>query len=100
MEILHFVTETWLAVCIGVIAGILVANYLLVAIQHCRYGGWPAIWKQKGRASVCRDISPREAQDMLEESAARVVLLKDAASSDGWINGNRHVSIRPGGVVI
>ncbi|MEW5984997.1 MAG: hypothetical protein AB1791_00020 [Chloroflexota bacterium] len=85
-EILDFIIQTLLAELIVVVAGFLLANYILTYVDKRRFGGWKALVTRQGKTLVERPISPHKAKELLQEPADLVVFLKGVVSSYETIN--------------
>ena len=85
-EILQFIWQSLLQEFIVVVVGVLVANYLLAAIDRRRFGGWQVQITRNGQEITHRDVSARKAKDVLEESADLSVLLKGIISPYAHLN--------------
>lgn len=86
MQILDFITQALLGELIVVVAGILFAYIIKKQYDNWRYGRYSVRILQNGEEKVNRPISPRKAEEVLNESADLAVFLKGVASPYGWIN--------------
>lgn len=87
MELLRFIYEVLLGELVIVIVGVLFANFIKSRWDTWRYGGWRVLVKDvDGTALVSREVSPRKAQEVLDEPADLAVFLKGVASSYATLN--------------
>ena len=85
MQILNFIAQTLLGELIVVIAGVLFAYIIKEQYDKWRYGRYRVCILQDGQEKVNRPISPRKAQESLDEPADLAVFLKGVASPYAWI---------------
>lgn len=86
MPVLQFITQALLGELIVVIAGVFFAYIIKKQYDNWRYGRYSVRILQDGEEKVNRAISPRKAEEILNEPADLAVFLKGVASPYGWIN--------------
>ncbi len=82
----QFIAETLLGELIVVIVGVLFAYSIKRQYDHWRYGRWRVRILQEGEEKINRAISPRKAEEILDEPADMSVFLKGVISPYAWIN--------------
>ncbi len=85
MMIGQFIAETLLGELIVVIVGVLFAYGIKRQYDRWRYGRWRVRILQEGEEKINRAISPRKAEEILDEPADMSVFLKGVISPYAWI---------------
>ncbi|HIP71518.1 MAG TPA: hypothetical protein EYH05_09000 [Anaerolineae bacterium] len=85
MQILEFIAQTLLGELIIVIVGVFFAYGIKRWWDNWRYGRYRIRLFQNGEEIVNRPVSPRKAQEILDEPADLAVFLKGVASPYAWI---------------